>query len=96
MSAFNALIDGYVTAPDPGPAPVDSNSGATMGAVMGPSPAQMGPHIADLQGTPPIFGDHNTPLHVAFLGLLALGLVVGLRLMGFRFSVAGNVGLGGR
>lgn len=95
MSAFNALIDGYGAAPDPGPPPTDSNAGATQGAAMGPAPVQ---NAADLQGTSPLFGQHNTPLHVAFLGLIALGVVIALRLAGFRFSVAGagGLGLGGR
>lgn len=94
-TAFNALVDGYVTNPDPGPVPTDSNAGATRGAMMGPSPANTA-SAADLQGTPPLTGSHNTPLHVAFLGLLALGVVILLRKAGFRFSVAGNIGVGGR
>lgn len=88
MTAFNALIDdGYTAAPDPGPPPTDNNAGATMGAVMGPAP-----HAAAIQGTPPLTGRHNTPLHVAFLGLIALGIVILLRKAGFRFAVAGSLG----
>ena len=93
MSAFNPLTDGYVSAPEPAP-PSESNAGATMGATMGPSPSQMGPHIADLQGTSPLLGSQNIPLHVGFLGLLALGVVMLLRLLGFKFSAAGNLGVG--
>lgn len=94
MSAFNSLLDYGVTAPAPAP-PYDSNGNATAGASMGPAPAQTGVHIAALQGTPPLRGEHNIPLHVAFLGLLALGLVVALRYMGFRFSAVGKIGVGG-
>jgi hypothetical protein len=91
---FNPLMDGYVTAPDPGPPPTGDNGGATMGASMGPTPA--GQHVADLQGTPPLTGIHNTPLQVAFLGLVALGVIILLRRAGFRFSVAGKIAAGGR
>ncbi|HET9721119.1 MAG TPA: hypothetical protein VFP55_13645 [Solirubrobacteraceae bacterium] len=94
MTAFNALLDGYATSPDPGPLPTDSNGGATMGATMGPTGTAA--HIASLQGTPPYTGPHNTPLQVAFLGLIALGVVILLRKAGFRFSVAGKLSAGGR
>jgi hypothetical protein len=90
MSAFNSLTDGYVTSPDPGPPPSDSNAGATRGATMGPNVS--GVHISALQGTPPLTGAHNTPLHVAFLGIVALLVVILLRKAGFRFSVAGSIG----
>jgi hypothetical protein len=93
VSAFNALTDGFVSAPAPA-APTESNAGATMGAAMGPSPSQMGQTIADLQGTPPLTGEHNIPLHVGFLGVLALTVVIVLRLLGFKFSAAGNLGVG--
>ncbi|HWD76345.1 MAG TPA: hypothetical protein VG371_14485 [Solirubrobacteraceae bacterium] len=93
MSAFNALVDGYAANPAPAP-PTDSNAGATMGASMGPSLA--GQHVADLQGMPPLTGNHNTPLQVAFLGLVALGIVILLRRAGFRFSLAGKLSAGGR
>lgn len=83
-TAFNALTDGYVMSPDPGPPAADNNSGATMGAVMGPSPA----NAAASQGVPPLTGSHNTPLQVGFLGLLALGVVILLHMAGFRFSGA--------
>jgi hypothetical protein len=94
MSAFNALVDGYVTSPPPGPPPTDSNGGATAGAAMGPSIP--GTHVADLQGTPPLTGSHNTPLQVAFLGMIALIVVIALRKLGFRFSMAGKLSAGGR
>jgi hypothetical protein len=84
VTAFNALTDGYVTSPDPGPPDSGSNSGATRGAVMGPSPA----NVAALQGTPPLTGAHNTPLQVGFIGLIALGIVILLHMAGFRFSGA--------
>lgn len=88
QSAYNALVDfGYGSSPDPGPVP---------GPVGGDVHSSVGPHIADVQGVPPIFGDHNIPLHVAFLGIAALAIVVGLRLLGFRFSGAAGVGIGGR
>jgi len=96
MSAFNQLVDGWTTAPNPGPPPTDTNAGATAGAAMGPSPGQAVPHAASIQGTPPIFGAHNTPLHVAFLGLIALAIVILLRRAGFRFSMAGKLSAGGR
>lgn len=81
-TAFNSLVDGFVANPDPGTLPTDSNAGATQGAVMGPTPSQAA-NAADLQGTPPLTGAHNTPLHVAFLGLVALGVVILLRKLGF-------------
>jgi hypothetical protein len=83
VQGYNALMDGYATAPDPGPPP---DAGATVSSV--------GPHIADVQGSPPLTGAHNIPLHVGFLGILALAVVVFLRLVGFRFSVAGRIGSG--
>jgi hypothetical protein len=93
VSAFNALTDGYVSAPEPTAPPSSSdNAGATSGAAMGPSPSQMGPNIAALQGMPPLTGDHNIPLQVGFLGILALGVVIALRLLGFKFSAAGSLG----
>jgi hypothetical protein len=88
MGAFNALVDGHVANPDPGPPPPDG------GATAGPEPHHMGVHIADLQGTRPLAGDHNIPFHVGCLGLAALLLVVALRLAGFKFAVAGNIGRG--
>jgi hypothetical protein len=85
MTAFNALMDtGYgPVAPAPAPPPAQ-------GSVQSP----IGPHIADMQGMRPLTGDHNIPLHVGFLGLLALTVVVFLRLIGFRFAVAGRIGTG--
>lgn len=94
VTAYNPLND-YLVVPDPGPPPTASNGGATRGAGMGPSPAQTA-SAADLQGTPPFFGAHNTPLHVALLGLIALGVVILLRKAGFRFAFAGRVSAGGR
>lgn len=94
-TAFNALMDGYVMTPDPGPLPTDNNAGATMGAVMGPNVGATA--TAGLSvGTPPLTGLHNIPLHVALLGLIALGVIVLLRKLGFRFSVAGKLTAGGR
>lgn len=89
QTAYNALVDGYgyTGAPDPGPV-------GDVGSVQAHSSTM--PHIADLQGMPPIFGDHNIPLHVGMLGLLALAIVVGLRALGFTFSGAVGVGIGGR
>lgn len=87
---FNALVDGFTMSPAPAPPPA-----AASGGVAGPSPSQAGPSIADVQGVPPLRGDHNIPLQVGFLGLAALAIVIGLRLLGFRFSVAGKVGVGG-
>jgi hypothetical protein len=94
VGAYNALMDGYVTSPDPGPPPTDSNGGATAGASVGPHPSQMGPHISALQGMPPLNGAHNIPLHVGVLGILALALVIVIRLLGFRFSAVGKIGAG--
>jgi hypothetical protein len=92
-TAWNTLTDGYVSAPNPGPLPTGDNGGATMGAVMGPTAAG---NAAAVQGTPPLTGSHNTPLQVAFLGLVALGVIILLRKAGFRFAVAGKLGAGGR
>ena len=94
-TAFNALTDGFVMNPDPGPVPTSDNGGATLGAVMGPTTTGNAA-AADLQGTPPLTGSHNTPLQVAFLGLIALGVIILLRKAGFRFSVAGKLSAGGR
>lgn len=94
-TAFNALVDSYVATPDPGPLPTGNNGGGTMGAVMGPSPSNTSA-AASIQGTPPLTGSHNTPLHVAFLGLVALGVIILLRKAGFRFSAVGKLGVGGR
>lgn len=91
-TAYNALTDGFVLNPDPTPPPTSDNGNATMGADMGPSPA----NAAAVQGTPPLTGQHNTPLQVAFLGLVAFGVIVLLRKAGFRFSVAGKLSGGGR
>jgi hypothetical protein len=85
QTAFNALIDGYGYGANP--APPDPTQGQTN------SPA-FAPHAGAIQGTPPLFGPHNTPLHVGLLGVAALLIVIGLRLAGFRFSVAGNLGRG--
>lgn len=93
--AYNSLVDGYVVNPDPTPLPTNNNGGATMGAVMGPSP-QNTAAAADLQGTPPLTGTHNTPLHVAFLGIIALAVIYLLRKGGFHGMVAGRASLGGR
>lgn len=87
MTAFNALMDSSLLAPEPAPPPGPDQGTAT-------GPAHMGIHIADLQGTPPLRGDHNIPLHVGFLGILALGVVVVLRLLGFRFSAVGQIATG--
>lgn len=94
MSAINSLVDGWASAPDPGPVPTDTNAGATLGATMGPNLTNQ--NAASVQGTPPLTGAHNTPLQVGFLGLIALGIVILLRRLGFRFSVAGKVAAGGR
>lgn len=37
-------------------------------------------------------GEHNTPMHVAAIALVALGVVVALHVSGFRFAF--DVGLG--
>lgn len=92
-TAFNTLIDGYVESPYPGAPPTDNNAGATMGATMGPNLS--GQVAAGLSvGSPPLTGPHNTVLHVAFLGLLALAVLVLLRKAGFRFSYTGRIGRG--
>lgn len=88
-AAYNSLVDGLVTSPDPGPVPTDNNAGATMGASMGPN---LSAAASASVGTPPLTGRHNTPLQVAFLGIIALGIIVLLRKLGFSFSVAGKVG----
>lgn len=94
-TAFNTLMDSYVTSPSPGPVPTADNGGATLGAGMGPSPAGAAA-AADLQGTPPLFGGHNLPLHVAIIGLIAFAVIILLRKAGFRGMVAGRVSVGGR
>lgn len=94
-TAFNALVDGYVATPNPGPLPTDNNAGATQGAVMGPNvSAGVSANTSASVGSPPYTGMHNTPLHVAFLGLLALGIIILLRRAGFRFSAVGKLGVG--
>lgn len=38
---------------------------------------------------------HNTPLHISAVGLLLpLGVIIALKLMGFRFVVGANIGTG--
>lgn len=91
MSAFNALVDSYLASPAPAAPPADIASG---GMTVGPSPHQAGPRISDLQGVPPLRGDHNIPLQVGFLGIVALIVVIGLRLAGFKFSGTASVGVG--
>lgn len=92
-TAFNQLIDGYVESPYPGQPPFDNNAGATMGASSGPN--LTGTAAASLSvGSSPLTGPHNTVLHVAFLGLLALAVLVLLRKAGFRFSYTGRIGRG--
>lgn len=44
-------------------------------------------------GTGDLTADHNTPLHVGGLILLGLGIIIGLKYLGFRFAV--DVGVGG-
>lgn len=88
--AFNALVDGWVTSPDPGSPAADGNTPALAG-----TPTAV-PHAHQVQGIPPLTGAHNTPLQVAFLGLVALAVVMLLRWAGFRFSFAGKVSGGGR
>lgn len=90
MLAYNPLVDGVAYGPISAPN-VNNNAGATPGAVMGPSPANT-QAAASLQGTRPLGGVHNTPLHVAFLGITALLIVWLLRKAGFSFSVAGKLG----
>lgn len=91
--AYNPLTD-YIAAPNPGPVPTNSAGNATMGAVMGPTPQGQAYAASSLQGKPPLFGRHNTPLHVAMLGLLALAVLVLLHKGGFRFAFAGRLGRG--
>lgn len=43
-------------------------------------------------GTGDLTADHNTPLHVGGLILLGLGIIIGLKYLGFRFSVDAGVG----
>lgn len=93
-TAFNPLMDSWLAAPDPGPPPTGSDGGATRGADMGPTP-QGNAAAADLVGRPPLTGTHNAPLHVALLGLVALGVIILLRRAGFRFAVVGRVSAGG-
>lgn len=88
FTAFNPLIDGVSTSAPTRPA-TDNNGGATAGAVMGPSPAAAA-SAADLQGSRPLTGAHNTPLHVAVLGIVAILLLWGLRKAGFEFTVAAS------
>lgn len=92
MSAFNSLLDYGVTAPDPGPVPTGSNGGATMGASMGPSPANAA--AAGNVGRPPYTGAHNTALQVAFLGVVAFAVIVLLRKAGFRFGFVAGASVG--
>lgn len=93
MSAFNTLTDGYVASPAPAPPPTDMSAA---GGIVGPSPGQAGPRISDLQGIRPLSGNHNIPLQVGFLGIVALVVVIGIRLLGFKFSGTASLGVGGR
>jgi len=86
-TAFNALMDYQVSAPNP--VPYDNNAGATQGASAGPN--LTGTAAATLSvGSAPLTGPHNTVLHVAFLGLVSLGVLFLLSKLGFRFSYAGR------
>jgi hypothetical protein len=89
-TAFNSLIDGVAFGNQPPPA-YDNNGAATPGSVAGPSPTNT-QAAAQLQGTRPLTGAHNTPLHVGAIALAALLVLWGLRHAGFSFSVAGKIG----
>lgn len=82
-TAANPLIDGYVWA-----------SSAPSRA---PSASQQAPQVltssaSDAQGTRPLGGAHNTPLHIAVLLLLAVAGIWGLHAAGFRFATTVQIG----
>ena len=83
-AAYNSLIDGgYDFAPQPtGAPPVEAAAAAGMPAV----------NAAAVQGTRPLTGLHNTPLHMALFGALMVLVLIGLRKSGFGFSVVGRIG----
>lgn len=89
-TAFNQLVDGITYGTQATPA-FNNNAGATAGAVMGPSPANTNA-AASLQGSRPLTGPHNTPLHIAAIALAALLVLWAVRHAGFSFAVAGKIG----
>lgn len=82
MGAYNPLIDGVAYAATP-PAPADAQQQVT--------PTQ---NVSAMQGTLPLSGPHNTPLHVAVIAIVALLVVIGIRALDFRFSAIGKIGKG--
>jgi hypothetical protein len=44
--------------------------------------------------TGPFTSESNLPMHVGAIVLIALGIIVLLQLAGFKFVVAGSVGVG--
>lgn len=77
------LFGGHAVAPVAVPGAGQSSSSSS-----GP----VGASVADVQGTGALTGLHNTPLHVAGVLLVALGVIVAFNLIGFRF--AADVGVG--
>lgn len=93
MSAFNPIID----------RPAYSQSGVSSNTTGGPPPAagraMPGTPVATLTGAPTSFvnslgATFNTPMHVALIVVGALAVIVGLRALGFRFSLTSSVATG--
>lgn len=82
--AYNPLIDG-VSYTSPGMSSSRSTYAGT------PQPVATGT-TASVQGMAPLTGRHNTPLHLAMLGVLAILVLWGLRALGFEFVATGRVG----
>lgn len=89
MSVALPIINGSVHGPV---APV-AQPGAGQAAVPGTGPMGAG-NVSAVQGTGPITGLHNTPLHVSGILLGALALIVMFNVAGFRFATDVSVGLG--
>lgn len=75
------------------PGNVDGASGAgTDPAPQGLAGSLMGGQQTPV-GTGDLTADYNTPLHVGGLILVGLGIIIFLKVAGFRFNVDAGVGL---
>lgn len=90
VTAPNPLHDEWAYGITATQVPWNSNGGVTAGSPAGPSPAGAR-SAAQLQGTAPLTGPHNTPLHIAVIGVLALLVLWGLHKAGFRFGAEVSV-----
>jgi hypothetical protein len=86
--ANTAILDGLVSSPAP-----PSAGQATIAA---PASQLAGTNLAaSVQGSAPLGGIHNTPLHIALWGASAVGVILFMHKMGFRLLSVGRYG-GGR